>query len=290
MPVYQGERYLAAAIESVLAQTWRDFELIIADNGSADGTEGIARRYAAADPRIRYERADANYGAAWNYNRLVGLARGEYFKWHAHDDLIAPTYIERAVEELDRDAGVALVYARARLIDEAGRPIGDIDDRMRLMQATPHERFGRFLASANMCNPIAGLMRIDALRRTRMIDRFRGSDYVLLSELALLGKVHEIPEPLFFRRMHNESFQRANPNIRAVQRWLDPFRPGAAYFPGLRLNFEFARSAWRMELAPMEKLACLWAARQWPKARLRDTLGRWKANVRGMMANLRTIR
>src|SRR5579871_3942080 len=102
LPVHNGERYLREAIDSLLAQTYRDFELIISDNGSTDGTEAICRAYAAADPRIRYYREEQNRGCAWNWNRVFALARGEIFKWAAHDDVCAPRLVERCLEALDR--------------------------------------------------------------------------------------------------------------------------------------------------------------------------------------------
>ncbi len=283
IPVYNGGRYLAAAIESILAQTLGDFELIVADNASGDETAAIGWRYAARDPRVRYVCADVNRGAAWNYNHTVDLARGRYFKWHAHDDLIEPGFLDQAVGVLERRPEVVLVYGRARLIDADGAPLADIEDRLDLPDDTPHARLARMLANANMCNPIAGLVRLDALRRTRRIDRFFGSDYVLLAELAMLGRFHELPERLFLRRIHDGSFQRANTGSRALRRWLDPRLRGGSYFPGARLNIEFLRSVWRLDLPPAERLACAWAVHRWPRARLRDTLGRWRASLRAWL-------
>src|SRR5215207_1517689 len=102
LPVYNGENYLAEAIDSVLAQTYQNFELIISDNASTDSTEEICRDYAARDRRIRYFREPQNRGAAWNFNHTFELARGEYFKWVAHDDVIGPQYLARTVDQLDR--------------------------------------------------------------------------------------------------------------------------------------------------------------------------------------------
>ena len=79
VPVYNGENHLAAALDSFLRQTYEDFEVVVSDNGSTDRTEQIARDYAARDPRIRYYRSDINFGAAWNFNRVVELAQGEVF-------------------------------------------------------------------------------------------------------------------------------------------------------------------------------------------------------------------
>jgi len=92
LPVYNGEEYLAQAVESVLGQTFDDFRLIISDNASTDGTEEICRSYAQRDSRVEYHRVGENRGAAWNFNRVVGLADSEYFQWATHDDVWAHLY------------------------------------------------------------------------------------------------------------------------------------------------------------------------------------------------------
>src|SRR5688500_5450428 len=81
VPVYNGERYVARSIEALLAQTFADFELIIADNASTDGTEAICRAYVMRDPRVSYHRSPTNVGIVANFNRCVALARAPYFKW-----------------------------------------------------------------------------------------------------------------------------------------------------------------------------------------------------------------
>src|SRR3954470_1068595 len=87
LPVYNGQRFLAPAVSSLLAQTFADFELVICDNASTDDTEAICRRFAERDPRVRYHRNEQNVGAAPNFNRALALSTGQYFKWAAHDDL-----------------------------------------------------------------------------------------------------------------------------------------------------------------------------------------------------------
>src|SRR3546814_12920885 len=88
LPVYNGANYLAAAIESILAQTVADFDLIISDNASTDATEQICRAYAGADRRIRYVRQPQTLGAAANFNLLARMSEKPYFKWAAPDDLL----------------------------------------------------------------------------------------------------------------------------------------------------------------------------------------------------------
>src|SRR5690349_16638091 len=83
VPVRNGERFLVETLESLLAQTYTDFELIISDNASTDNTEAICREYAARDPRVRYYRSPQDVGLANNYNSLFARSEGDYFKWAA---------------------------------------------------------------------------------------------------------------------------------------------------------------------------------------------------------------
>ena len=123
LPVYNGERFLTEAIESLLSQTYQDFELIISDNASTDRTEEICRKYAAQDPRIRYSRNAANIGGTNNANLTFELAHGEYFRWAADDDRCAPTLVERLVEELDKRPDVTNSFAAVVVIDANGSRI-----------------------------------------------------------------------------------------------------------------------------------------------------------------------
>nr|MDJ0569288.1 glycosyltransferase family 2 protein [Pleurocapsa sp. MO_192.B19] len=118
MPVYNGERYLENALNSILAQTFRDFELIISDNGSTDKTEEICRQYANVDRRIRYFRNEQNLGAGWNFDRVAQLATGKYFKWACHDDLCALEFLQRCIEILEQAPNIVLAYPKTLIIDE----------------------------------------------------------------------------------------------------------------------------------------------------------------------------
>src|SRR3712207_2828980 len=110
LPVRNGQRYLRGVLDSLLAQTYTGFEILIGDNGSTDETRAICQEYVARDARVRYFRSDTDEGPAWNFNRLVPLARGEFFRWAAADDLIAPTYVQRCVEALDANPQAVCAY------------------------------------------------------------------------------------------------------------------------------------------------------------------------------------
>src|SRR5712672_2829455 len=106
LPVYNGENFLAESIEALLGQSYEDFELIISDNASTDGTPDICRRYAKQDSRIRYIRQPRNIGSAPNHNVVIERARGELFKHASHDDLYARDLLERCVAALDERPNV----------------------------------------------------------------------------------------------------------------------------------------------------------------------------------------
>src|SRR4051794_25259685 len=110
LPVYNGEAFLAEAVESLLAQTFTDFEILLVDNASTDRTQEICRAFAARDPRVKYHRNETNIGGGPNWNRAYDLTPSDstYFKWAAHDDRHAPDFLARCVEALDRDPGLAL--------------------------------------------------------------------------------------------------------------------------------------------------------------------------------------
>lgn len=120
LPVYNGENYVRAAVESVLAQTLRDFELLVVDDGSKDSTPDIMRSY--ADARVRYVRQE-NTGVAGAFNHGIRLARGRYISWLSHDDRFLPEKLERQVAALSALEGPAVSYTDVQMIDSRGEVI-----------------------------------------------------------------------------------------------------------------------------------------------------------------------
>ena len=256
LPVYNGQNYLAETMESLLAQTYADFELVISDNASTDRTEAICREYADRDERIRYYRQEENVGASANYNRVFELARGVYFKWAAHDDLLAPTYLERCVAVLDSDPDVVLAYTQAKAIDDQGQVVKVYPGKHHFSAAAPRERFYEFVLDPHPVVAVFGLMRRDVLGRTRLIGKYAGSDRPLLSELSLLGKFYEVPEHLFFYRFHEEQSWGGNKSPQAQQAWYDPRRADKITFPQWRLLREHVRSIERSPVGLADRASC----------------------------------
>lgn len=203
MPVYNGERYLEKTLDSVLAQTYTDFELVISDNGSSDRTQEICERYAKKDPRVKYHRNPKNIGIAPNFNRAYELTSGEYFKWTDYDDLLAPTFLERCVEILDKHPNVACAFPKTRLIDQNDDPIRDFEPPDDACSPQAHIRFKSLILDPDhIVSQASGLMRREQVGRTVMHGSYPCSDEVFLAHLALLGDFYEIPEFLFLYRIH----------------------------------------------------------------------------------------
>jgi len=256
LPVFNGERFVEETLDALLRQTYTDFELVIADNASSDRTREICLAAAARDPRVWYAGSETNRGATWNFNRAFTLATGEYFKWAAYDDLCEPEFVAQGVAALDRVPEAVLAYPRTRLIDEDGRTVRDHADALALPQTRPHERLAALVPALGYANPLYGGIRADALRQTRLVGAYASSDYVLLAELALLGRFIELPDRLFLRRIHPRMSRKVNPRATDVARWFRPeARPGYRA-ESWRLFGEHFRSIARAPLPPLERARC----------------------------------
>ncbi|MGQ4647524.1 glycosyltransferase [Lyngbya aestuarii] len=256
LPVYNGDNFLREALDSILAQTFENFELIISDNASTDKTEEICREYAAKDQRVRYYRNEYNLGAAPNYNRVFELATGDYFKWCAHDDLCAPEFLERCVELLEQDASVVLCHTQTKIIDEQGRFLRDNHTQRKADSPKPELRF-RELLYENDCFQIFGLIRSSLLRKTQLIESYGHGDGVLLARLGLMGKFHEIPEYLFFNREHSQmSMQIAHSTYEAYTSWFDATRKGKIGLPRWRRFWGYCVSVWETPLSWQKRIWC----------------------------------
>ena len=158
MPVYNGANYVRGSVQSLLGQDYEDFELIISDNASTDETESICRELAESDRRIQYFRNDRNLGASRNYNNVFRLARGQFFKWAAHDDECHPTMFRRCVEVLERAPDrVTMVYPLAELIDEQGKTLRSPLDRIELRDPRRHRRLAHLLSSMDEVKVLLGV-------------------------------------------------------------------------------------------------------------------------------------
>jgi len=253
--VYNGEQYVRQAINSLLAQTYQEFELIICDNASTDSTRHICQEHAEKDSRIRYFCNPENIGGARNFNRAFELARGEYFMWAAHDDLFAPDFVARAVEVLDSDRSAVLAYSKARNMNSRGVVREECVFGCRPDSPDPCARFSELLRMRE-CYPVYGLIRKDCLRMTPLMSNYPMADKVLLVRLGLMGRFREIPEYLYFRRVHRGQSVRMYPSYHLHLTWFDPSRQGRIVFPRWRVCKEYFATAAVAKLTRRQKIKC----------------------------------
>jgi hypothetical protein len=276
VPVYNGERYLRQALDSILAQTFSDFELIISDNASTDATPEICRDYAARDPRVRYVAQETNRGAAWNVNHLVTLATAPYFTWAHADDVRAPRHIECCVAELDRASpSVIVACTRGDFIDEDDRQTGPCPDRMDLRQTRPSERLRAAIANVGWCNVLFGVIRTEVLRACRPLGGYPYADLPLAFELALRGQIREIPESLFYRRTHRPW----SDEMTALH--MDPKSRGRPSLPLCQIFLDTMYAIGAAGLSDSEIFRCsMVLARGWLPTRWRDMCKEFKRSAR----------
>jgi glycosyltransferase involved in cell wall biosynthesis len=274
LPVYNGEKFLKSALDSLLSQTFADFELIISDNASTDQTEAICRAYAAQDQRIRYYRNQINLGCARNFNRVFDLSVGEYFKWAAYDDLHAPDFLIKCVEVLDQNPQVILCHSRVYFIDENGDFLQKYNIQLKTDSPQPYERFHQLL-SKHLCYQIYGVIRASALRKVPPMGSYGTADGILLLRIGLLGEFYEIPEYLFFARSHpqqslsmyfpdyhllnqgeSQDTRKILPDFYAYTVWFDLANQGKILFPHWRILWEYMRSVWLFPLSLYQRLRC----------------------------------
>lgn len=255
--VYNGENYLAQAIDSILAQTFTDFELIISDNASSDGTEQICRDYAKKDPRIRYYRADHNHGATWNHNYVIELARGAFFKLAAHDDVCEPGFIEACVDALDENPEAVLAFTDAKLVRD------DFWGNQRLHKHT--QRTDLASASLRFTDMIAdfqgfqvfGCIRTEVLRRIKPFGPWKASDRLFIAELSLQGTFARVEEYLFVYRLHaQQSIGMVNKPEQYQSWWTGNGATASRIYPHWRFLRELIGMVNRAPLSVAERFRC----------------------------------
>lgn len=236
LPVYNGEKYIAESLEALLGQSFTDFELIISDNASTDGTGDICRGYERRDSRVRYIRQPRNIGLSPNHNFVAGRARGELFKWASYDDLYARDLLERCVDALDKYPEVVLAHSWTANVDGSGTVTAAYGYPLKTAAARAPERF-RSMLFDNGGDDDYGVIRTEVLRRTAMKDSYHHADRTIIAELSLHGAFYQVPDWLYFRREHGGQSGRVPMRLRCVT--MDPRRADRLRHPVVRLYGEY---------------------------------------------------
>lgn len=206
VPVYNGAPSIGRALDALLAQEHTDFELIISDNCSTDRTGEICQAYQARDRRVRYERTTRNMGAAWNFQHVLDMARGQYFMWAAHDDYWAPAFVGSMLHELEAhpEAAVAMCatervredHSRQDVIRYEGRADPSLMSSFRLAWA--------LAAGVQYHMYLYGLFRTDFLRPAfHDFPNVVVGDRLFVCQLALATKFRYVDHVMYVKQVRS---------------------------------------------------------------------------------------
>jgi glycosyltransferase involved in cell wall biosynthesis len=272
IPVYNGEKYLPAALTSIQEQDLSDIRIVISDNGSTDATEEFCRARAAEDDRIDYRRYDQNRGGLWNFQNVITQTDTELFSFMAADDVKLPAFASATIAALDEGGSeYSFALPRTQLIDGDGVIYEDLNDLdMKMDAPTPHERV-RGMLRAQASHPMYGVMRMDAIRKTRGMVSSLGNDMVFLVELLCIGRMALAPEQLFLQRHHD-----AQVSVQGVtsSSWFATGKKGNRSFAETRTNIELYRGVAHSDIPYSEKL------KTWATLGPSWVFPRWRAMAR----------
>jgi len=205
LPVFNGEEHLSQAVDSLLSQTFTDFELIISDNGSTDRTQEICRSYAANDQRIKYFRSEKNNGAIWNFNRVFELSSADFFMWAAHDDYWDPLYLSASFELIRYSGALVLASSACICVDsQTGEMILKYFgiDTVGLRPADRFRRYKKALhdPATNVNAMFYGIYRRVILQQFMPLKMVMAVDHLLLAALSLSGEFGIVAKDLMVKR------------------------------------------------------------------------------------------
>jgi glycosyltransferase involved in cell wall biosynthesis/2'-5' RNA ligase len=253
MPVYNEEKYIRQALNSLLGQTYKNFELIISDNASTDRTQETCLEYTARDKRVRYYRNAMNMGALWNFNQVFGLSTGEYFMWTGAHDLWSNNYIRSCLETLKNDSSVVVAYPRTIWIDENNNELNIKSGFTDTRGCGVLSRFNLTLWTNQ--HAIYGVIRSDALKKTRLNKQMIGSGAVLLGELSILGEFAHVPGAVWYRRKNRED-EHSDQHLARYRRMLFSSEKHAkAKLPYWKIPYEYLVAIRRGPLSFKQKVA-----------------------------------
>jgi glycosyltransferase involved in cell wall biosynthesis len=255
LPVYNGQRFLAAAIESHLSQSYGDFELVIADNGSTDATPEICADYARRDPRVTIFRSPQNRGILWNHRRVMeAITRpDQYFRWAAADDILGEGLLQAMVDVLDTRPEVEACVPDTKNIDIEGKITGAMQRALDLQSPDVVERARHVLWGHYQAVIAFGLFRASTLRKLRTKPDYIGWDFVFIWELALHGLMVQPQGPILLRRFHAGAMSHVK-TAKEMKKWVEPNSKAGMNFPHWTWAYERLRALLAAPMATRDRL------------------------------------
>ncbi len=197
MPVYNGAATIEAALDSLLAQSFQDFEIVISDNGSTDATEAVCRDYTTRDPRIRYIRQPANLGPMMNFRFVLSRADSEFFMWAAADDQWAPAFAQANLAALEQNPGA--VVSQSKVLFASGGMASHLSTGTFPLPYDTRRNTALFCGIASDASRFYGVFRTAALRQAFPAIRFYAFDWAVCAATLRFGTHHEVPDVLMLR-------------------------------------------------------------------------------------------
>jgi len=207
LPVYNGENFLKYALDSLLSQTFRDFEIIISDNASTDNTPKICQEYVLKDKSIRYIRQNNNMGSLWNFNFVLKQSNKEYFIWVSSDDKLHPEFLEKNIDILEKNKNVVCSIGDVIYSDVINYEFKLNNDTKKIFrQKYVKSTYGTYESKVRtylkffQASMIYGLYRRDKLQKSITINKiFLAFDLSIILNVLKYGDFHVIDENLLHR-------------------------------------------------------------------------------------------
>lgn len=197
IPVFNGKADIEKAISNLLEQTYTNFEIVISDNGSTDGTYEIIHRLSRINSRIRIFRSELNRGSIWNFNKVFEESVGKYFMWAAHDDTHDPSFVAECVYAMEADSSVVLCVTQTQMkLQGSERVIWTSTMQSFFGKDSLHERYRETIRNFPAVG-MYGLYRRESLGKTSLLPKVIGGDLLMIQELSMFGKFIEVPKILF---------------------------------------------------------------------------------------------
>ncbi len=206
IPTYNSAKYIRECIESVLAQSYTEFELVVSDDASTDNTLDIVQSY--THPRVRIHRLEHNMGLAFNLNHAASLAQGKYLKFLCHDDLLEPRCLETQVATMERNAALSMMTSSVRYIDSAGRTAKQVSRLPQEVTLREIDVVAGNLLYGNVVGALSAvLIRRECLEKAGPFSAAfpESMDIEMWLRLSKQGPVGYLPEPLCRIRLHPET-------------------------------------------------------------------------------------
>lgn len=219
LPIYNEAQYISRAIDSWLAQDYSNFELVIVDNASTDGTAEICRAYSGKDERIRLIENPQNIGTYRNHKLVFEMSRGKYFTWAGGHDYVHPSFISKTIQVLNANANIVMCTTRSEFRDENNACWRVTKGGLDLRGLPPYKRFASMLnhaVSGGTANLFYGLYRREMISSALEFKKSIGSDVIFLTQVALLGEVVQLEDVLYYRFMSRDRSGRLKRHLNAI--------------------------------------------------------------------------